>query len=329
MKYKAYQIAENNGSFSGSMVELDKPAIEQDHVLIKVSYSSLNYKDALAASGAKGVVRSYPFVPGIDVAGEIIETASSKFSIGDRVLATGYKIGMAVSGGFGEIVHLPANWVIKCPDSLSNMNAMSYGTAGITAAACVKKIIDANVSKELPVIVSGATGGVGSISVGLLAKLGYEVHAITGKKDQDEVLCSMGASKIILRDVYMSEPVKPLDKAIYAGAVDTVGGDILSKIVSMVNNHGVVSCCGNVAGAMFTSSVFPFILRGVQLSGIDSAESSLTLKSELWNLLSDEWSLNLKDQTKIVPINQIESEINKILDGNQIGRIVIKHGEKL
>jgi len=327
MKYKAYQIAENNGSFSGSMVELDKPAIEQDHVLIKVSYSSLNYKDALAASGAKGVVRSYPFVPGIDVAGEIIETASSKFSIGDRVLATGYKIGMAVSGGFGEIVHLPSNWVIKCPDSLSNMNAMSYGTAGITAAACVKKIIDANVSKELPVIVSGATGGVGSISVGLLAKLGYEVHAITGKKDQNEVLSSMGASKIILRDVYMSEPVKPLDKAIYAGAVDTVGGDILSKIVSMVNNQGVVSCCGNVAGAIFTSSVFPFILRGVQLSGIDSAESSLTLKSELWNLLSDEWSLNLKDQTKVVPIDQIESEINKILDGNQIGRIVIKHGE--
>ena len=327
MKYKAYQIAENNGSFSGSMVELDKPAIEQDHVLIKVSYSSLNYKDALAASGAKGVVRSYPFVPGIDVAGEIIETASSKFSIGDRVLATGYKIGMAVSGGFGEIVHLPSNWVIKCPDSLSNMNAMSYGTAGITAAACVKKIIDANVSKELPVIVSGATGGVGSISVGLLAKLGYEVHAITGKKDQNEVLSSMGASKIILRDVYMSEPVKPLDKAIYAGAVDTVGGDILSKIVSMVNNQGVVSCCGNVAGAMFTSSVFPFILRGVQLSGIDSAESSLTLKSELWNLLSDEWSLNLKDQTKVVPIDQIESEINKILNGNQIGRIVIKHGE--
>ena len=327
MKYKAYQIAENNGSFTGSMVELDKPAIEQDHVLIKVSYSSLNYKDALAASGAKGVVRSYPFVPGIDVAGEIIETASSKFSIGDRVLATGYKIGMAVSGGFGEIVHLPSNWVIKCPDSLSNMNAMSYGTAGITAAACVKKIIDANVSKELPVIVSGATGGVGSISVGLLAKLGYEVHAITGKKDQNEVLSSMGASKIILRDVFMSEPVKPLDKAIYAGAVDTVGGDILSKIVSMVNNQGVVSCCGNVAGAMFTSSVFPFILRGVQLSGIDSAESSLTLKSELWNLLSDEWSLNLKDQTKVVPIDQIESEINKILDGNQIGRIVIKHGE--
>ena len=327
MKYKAYQIAEDNGSFSGSMVELEKPAIEDDHVLIKVSHSSLNYKDALAASGAKGVVRSYPFVPGIDVSGEIIETATSKFSIGDRVLATGYKIGMAVSGGFGEIVHLPSNWVIKCPDSLSNINAMSYGTAGITAAACVKKIIDANVSNELPIIVSGATGGVGSISVGLLAKLGYEVHAITGKKEQDEVLCSMGASKIILRDVFMSEPVKPLDKGIYAGAIDTVGGDILSKIVSMINNHGVVSCCGNVAGAMFTSSVFPFILRGVQLSGIDSAESSLTLKKELWNLISNEWSLNLKDQTKIVPIYKIESEINKILDGNQIGRIVIKHGE--
>ena len=229
MKYKAYQINEDNGSFSGSMVELDRPSVEQDHVLIKVSYSSLNYKDALAASGAKGVVRSYPFVPGIDVAGEIIETSSSNFSIGDRVLATGYKIGMAVPGGFGEIVHLPSNWVIKCPNSLNDIDAMSYGTAGITAAACVKKITDANISNDLPVLVSGATGGVGSISVGLLAKLGYEVHAITGKKDQDEVLHSMGASKIILRNEYMSEPVKPLDKGIYASAVDTVGGDILSK----------------------------------------------------------------------------------------------------
>ena len=234
---------------------------------------------------------------------------------------------MAVPGGFGEIVHLPSNWVIKCPNSLNDIDAMSYGTAGITAAACVKKITDANISNDLPVLVSGATGGVGSISVGLLAKLGYEVHAITGKKDQDEVLHSMGASKIILRNEYMSEPVKPLDKGIYASAVDTVGGDILSKIVSMVNNDGVVSCCGNVAGAMFTSSVFPFILRGVQLSGIDSAESSLSLKNELWNLLSNEWSLNLKDQTKIVPIDKIDSEVNKILDGNQIGRIVIKHGE--
>ena len=204
---------------------------------------------------------------------------------------------------------------------------MSYGTAGITAAACVKKILDAEVTKNLPVLVSGATGGVGSIAVGLLSKLDYEVHALTGKIDEIEILKSMGATKIISRDEYMSEPAKALDKGIYSGAVDTVGGEMLSKILSMISNHGVVSCCGNVGGMMFTSSVFPFILRGIQLSGIDSAESSLNLKSELWNLLSNQWSLDLSNQTKTVKIEDISLEIDKILEGNQIGRVVIEHGE--
>jgi alcohol dehydrogenase len=204
---------------------------------------------------------------------------------------------------------------------------MSYGTAGITAAACVKKILDAEVTKNLPVLVSGATGGVGSIAVGLLSKLDYEVHALTGKIDEIEILKSMGATKIISRDEYMSEPAKALDKGIYSGAVDTVGGEILSKILSMISNHGVVSCCGNVGGMMFSSSVFPFILRGIQLSGIDSAESSLNLKSELWNLLSNQWSLDLSNQTKTVKIEDIDLEIDKILKGNQIGRVVIEHGE--
>jgi putative YhdH/YhfP family quinone oxidoreductase len=176
-------------------------------------------------------------------------------------------------------------------------------------------------------LVSGATGGVGSISVGIMSKLGYQVHAISGKQDKIETLKSMGASEIILRDEFTSEPVKALDKAIYGGAVDTVGGEILAKIISMVANQGVVSCCGNVAGAMFSSSVFPFILRGVQLSGIDSAESSLVLKKELWNLLSNEWSLNLTDHIKTIQIDGIGDEVKKILNGNQVGRVVIKHGD--
>ena len=204
---------------------------------------------------------------------------------------------------------------------------MSHGTAGITAAECVNKIIKAGVLKDLPVLVSGATGGVGSVAVGLLSKIGFEVHAITGKPDESEILMKMGASKIIARDDYMSEPLRPLDKALYASAVDTVGGEMLAKIISMVSNNGVVSCCGNVGGAMFTSSVFPFILRGVQLSGIDSAESPINLKKELWNLLSDEWSIDLSNQTKTVSINEIEDEVEKILKGGQIGRVVIKHGE--
>ena len=327
MRFKGYLVREKDEIFSGSLEEIDTPSIESGRVLIKVHYSSLNYKDALAASGAKGVVKSYPFVPGIDVAGEIIESMSPDFSIGDNVLATGYKIGMSEFGGFGEIVHLPSEWVIKMPVKLDYVKAMSYGTAGITAAACVKKITDADCSKDLPVIVSGSTGGVGSVAVGILSKLGYEVHAISGKSSKEKVLKMMGASKVLDREMYMSEPIKPMDKGLYSAAVDTVGGDILSKIITMISNQGVVSCCGNVAGPKFSSSVFPFILRGIQLSGIDSAESSIHLKRELWDLLSDEWSLNLLNQTKIIGISKIDKEIDKILKGNQIGRVVIKHGE--
>ena len=327
MKYKAYLVEENNGEFVGSVKELDVPDLEEGRLLIKVKYSSLNYKDALAATGAKGVVRSYPFVPGVDVAGEVIKSSSNDFIPGDEVIATGYKIGMAEFGGFGEIVHLPSEWVVKLPENLSLFNAMCHGTAGITAAECVNKIIKGGISNTLPVLVSGATGGVGSIAVSLLSKLGYEVHAITGKPDENEMLTSMGATKIISRSDFMSEPLKPLDKASYSSAVDTVGGEMLAKMISMISNNGVVSCCGNVGGAMFTSSVFPFILRGVQLSGVDSAESPINLKKELWNLLANEWLIDLNNQTKIVNIQEIDDEIRKILDGGQIGRVVIKHGE--
>ena len=327
MKFRGYLVRENEGNFNGSIEDIDIPKLEQGRVLIKVHYSSLNYKDALAASGAKGVASSYPFVPGIDVAGEIIESSTPDFSVGDNVIATGYKIGMSEFGGFGEIVHLPSNWVIKMPSELDYIKCMSFGTAGITAAACIKKIADGDCSKTLPVLVSGSTGGVGSISVGILSKIGYEVHAISGKSSQVDTLKMMGANKILDRNEYMLDPVKPMDKAQYSAAVDTVGGDILSKMLTMIANHGVVSCCGNVAGPKFSSSVFPFILRGIQLCGIDSAESSIELKKDLWDLLSNEWSLDLSNQTKIVKISDINEEIDKILKGDQIGRVVIQHGE--
>ena len=327
MKFKGYLVRENEGNFNGSIEDIEIPKLEQGRVLIKVHYSSLNYKDALAATGAKGVASSYPFVPGIDVAGEIIESSTPDFSVGENVIATGYKIGMSEFGGFGEIVHLPSNWVIKMPSELDYIKCMSFGTAGITAAACIKKIADGDCSKTLPVLVSGSTGGVGSISVGILSKIGYEVHAISGKSSQVDTLKMMGANEILDRNEYMSEPVKPMDKAQYSAAVDTVGGDILSKMLTMIANHGVISCCGNVAGPKFSSSVFPFILRGIQLCGIDSAESSIELKKDLWDLLSNEWSLDLSNQTKIVKISEIKEEIDKILKGDQIGRVVIQHGE--
>ena len=326
MDYKAYLVEENEGSFSGSIQNIPKPPLDVGKVIIKVNYSSLNYKDALAATGVRGIAKSYPFVPGIDLAGEILESSSSEFDIGDKVLATGYKIGMSEFGGFGEIVHLPLEWILKMPTNLTFEKAMSYGTAGITAAACVKKIVDASIEKKLPILVSGSTGGVGSVAVGVLSLLGYEVHAITSKVDEEKFLLKMGASKVLLKEDFMKEPTKPLDKGLYGGAVDVVGGDMLAKIISMISNHGVVSCCGNVGGAMFSSSVFPFILRGVQLSGIDSAESSLSLKKELWNLLANDWSINLQNQTRVIKIDAIDDEITRILNGDQIGRVVIKHG---
>ena len=326
MDYKAYLVEENEGSFSGSIQNIPKPLLDVGKVIIKVNYSSLNYKDALAATGVRGIAKSYPFVPGIDLAGEILESSSSEFDIGDKVLATGYKIGMSEFGGFGEIVHLPLEWILKMPTNLTFEKAMSYGTAGITAAACVKKIVDARIEKKLPILVSGSTGGVGSVAVGVLSLLGFEVHAITSKVDEEKFLLKMGASKVLLKKDFMKEPTKPLDKGLYGGAVDVVGGDMLAKIISMISNHGVVSCCGNVGGAMFSSSVFPFILRGVQLSGIDSAESSLSLKKELWNLLANDWSINLQNQTRVIKIDAIDDEITRILNGDQIGRVVIKHG---
>ena len=326
MKYKAYLVEQKDDQFSGSIKELDAPSIEPGHLLISVHYSSLNYKDALASTGVKGVAKEYPFVPGIDVVGTVLESADERFSEGDIVVATGYKIGMAVHGGFGEIVHLPADWVLHLPENMEMFDAMSIGTAGITAAACVKKIIDSGISNDLPVLVSGATGGVGSVAVNILSKLGYEVHAITGKTDENQTLADMGATKIIQRADYMQEPARALDKALYAGAVDTVGGDMLAKMISMISNEGAISCCGNVGGMKFTSSVFPFILRGVSLIGIDSAESPIELKKELWRLLSSEWQLDLKSQTKEINLETIGEEVNKILQGQQVGRIVIKHG---
>ena len=326
MNYSAYQVVETENGFEGSITQLQKPELENGKVLIKVHYSSLNYKDALAATGVKGVVKEYPFTPGIDSAGEVIESKSDLFNAGDMVVVTGYKMGMSVNGGFGEIINVPENWIVKIPSKLSLLEVMEIGTAGLTAAACVKKLIEANVKNNLPILVSGATGGVGSVAVNTLNKLKFEVHALTGKASETSVLTEMGAKEIIDRNTCMETGVRPLDKAIYAGGIDTVGGDILSKMLSMITSHGSVACCGNVAGMKFTSSVFPFILRGVSLIGIDSAESDINFKQQIWELFSKDWSLNLEEYSKVVSLYDIGNEITAILNGAQIGRVVIKHG---
>jgi len=328
MPYFGYVVKANSeNKFSGAYEEINKPKIQDKEVLIKTHYSSLNYKDALAATGVKGVVKEYPFIPGIDVAGEVMESNSEYFSVGDLVLATGYKLGMSINGGFGQLVALPSNWIVKLPDGLSLLSAMEIGTAGLTAAASVKKLLDNEISLDKPVLVSGVTGGVGSIAVKLLQHLDIEVHGISGKSSDDEIIKSLNLTKLISRSKFMDEPTKPLNKALYAGAIDTVGGEMLAKMISKIELEGSVSCCGNVGGMNFTSSVFPFILRGISLFGIDSAESRIELKKELWERLATDWKLNLSKNSRVISIEKIDEYIVKILDGSHSGRTVIKHGE--
>jgi len=222
---------------------------------------------------------------------------------------------------------VPANWVVKKPYALTNIEAMSIGTAGLTAAASVAKIQESSLESDLPVLVSGATGGVGSIGVMLMSKLGKEISALTGKASSVDFLQSIGASNIIMRDEYMESPVKAMERPLFSSAIDTVGGSILSKMLPQISSHGVVACCGNVAGIEVNTTVFPFILRGITLAGIDSAESPLEFKTSLWNKFADEWKIDLSPLIKIVTKENLQHEIDLILQGGQQGRVVLEHGE--
>ena len=325
MQYSAYYVEENDGAFSASIsrLELEKPT--DGFVQIKVSHSSLNYKDALSASGNKGVTRNYPFVPGIDAAGTITDANSSQFSEGDEVIVTGYDMGRNTPGGFGEFINVPATWVVKKPNNLTHLESMSIGTAGLTAAASVFKIHESAMESDLPVLVSGATGGVGSIGVMLMSKLGKEVSALTGKSSSVDFLKSIGATNIILRDEYLEAPAKAMERPLFSSAIDTVGGKILSKMLAQISPHGVVACCGNVAGIEVNTTVFPFILRGISLCGIDSAESPLDFKTSIWEKFANEWKLDLSSSTKIISKQNLQQEIDLILQGGQEGRVVISH----
>ena len=326
--YNAFVVDEIEDQFKSSIKSLPLPELQDGFVLIDVLYSSLNYKDALSASGNKGVTKSYPFTPGIDAVGKIRQSKDNNLKEGDEVIVTGYDLGMNTNGGFGEIIHVPSGWVVPLPNNLSMEEAISFGTAGITAAASVDAVLSKIDAPEFPVAVSGATGGVGSIAVGLLSKLGIDVTAITGKENSSQFLKDLGAKNIILRDDFCSEKIRPLDKTKFSAGVDTVGGEILSRIISQVDRHGVITCCGNVNSIKLETTVFPFILRGIALQGIDSAESPISYKKYLWDKIASEWQIGYsKSSIKIIKLNELAPEIDKILNGNQQGRVVVKHGE--
>ena len=327
MNFKAFVTEETDEGFVSKVVERSLEDLPEGDVLIKVLFSSLNYKDALSASGNKGVSRNYPHSPGIDAAGIIEESKSDEFSIGDEVIVTGYDLGMNTSGGFSEYIRVPKEWIIKKPDNLELEESMAYGTAGLTAGLCVRKILMSGIKPDDgEVFVTGATGGVGIVAVMLLAKLGFDVVAITGKDTETDLLKSLGAKEVINRSEFEGEMKSPLAKPRWAGGVDAVGSEILSNLISATHQRAAIACCGMVGGVNLNTSIFPFILRGLSLLGVDSAETLIDVKKEIWNNFASDWKLEkINDQIKDVGLEELSSEIEKILNGKQVGRIRIKN----
>ena len=326
MKFKALVSSESNKKFESKVQSRTIQDLPEGDVLIKVYFSSLNYKDALSAIGNKGVSRNYPHTPGIDAAG-IIETSESKnFNVGEEVIVTGYDLGMNTSGGFSEYIRVPSEWVVKKPEGISLSESMALGTAGLTAGLCVRKLINHKLTPDSgKLFVTGATGGVGIVAMMLLSKLGFEVVAITGKLDSQDMLKKYGASEVITREDLDQPLISPLQKSIYAGGIDAVGGNVLSNLLCATSQRAAIACCGMVNGADLNTSVFPFILRGISLYGVDSAETELGIKEEVWNNFSSAWKLkDLENHIKEITLSDLPAEIDTILKGQQIGRIRVK-----
>ncbi|MCB2145569.1 MAG: YhdH/YhfP family quinone oxidoreductase [Deltaproteobacteria bacterium] len=302
--------------------------LPEGDVLIRVSYSSLNYKDALSATGNKGVTRSYPHTPGIDAAGTVADSRVGGFKKGDPVLVTGYDLGMNTSGGFGQYVRVPAGWVVPLPGGLTLKESMIFGTAGFTAGMGILFLTERVKPEDGPVLVTGATGGVGSVSVAVLAKLGYTVAAVTGKTAEAGFLKGIGASQIVSRDEAADSSGRPLLKTQWAGVVDTVGGEILATAIKSTNPWGTVTCCGNVASPDLPLTVFPFILRGVRLIGIDSQNCPMDVRLKIWEKLSGPWKIDgLASLSKEITLDGLGDNIDLILKGGQKGRVVVNLGE--
>jgi len=322
--FKAFRVEEENEKFISAIKEMPFEILEEGELLIKVHYSSLNYKDALSASGNKGVTRNYPHTPGIDAVGTVVLSKSEKFKIDDAIIVTSYDLGMNTNGGFAEYVKVPTNWVVKLPENLSMKEAMIFGTAGLTAGMSVLKLIETVKPENGNVVVSGATGGVGSLSVLILNKLGYKVTAITGKETEKEYLEGIGV-EVISRKDFEDMQKRPLLKPLFSGGIDTVGGVILENIIKTVKPLGVVTCCGNVASPKLDLTVFPFILRGISLIGIDSQNYPMNCREQVWNKLAEAWKVeNLEDNCTTITFNELSEKLNLMLKGKLKGRTVLK-----
>jgi len=326
-KFKAIVIDNQNNEFSRKISELDTTQLKDGNVLVKIDYSGLNYKDALILKDGGRIVKNYPFVPGIDFSGVVEESEDNKFKKGDRVILTGFRVGEIYYGGFSQYAKVNADFLVKAPNNLTNHQSMMMGTAGLTALLCAFAI---KAKEELllgekvkDVLVTGATGGVGSVAVMVLNKMGYTVHAVTGKKDKHEYLKNLGATHILDRSEFLGES-KLLEKGIWDGVVDTVGGEALTKILAQTNIGGIVAQCGNAGGIKISTNVMPFLIRGVKLWGIDSSGTSIKRKEFIWNEASKLIDFDkLSSLSKELSLSELLNEFPKMLKGETFGRIVV------
>jgi acrylyl-CoA reductase (NADPH) len=325
--FKAFVVDKKDSNFSAKVKDLTINDLPKGDVLIKVSYSSVNYKDGLASTPEGKIVRSYPFIPGIDLAGIVVHSSDSRFKEGDPVIATSYEIGVAHFGGYSEYAQIPADWIVPLPEGLSLKEAMVYGTAGFTAALSVQRLEENGVTPDKgKVLVTGATGGVGSMAVAILAKRGYHVVASTGKQSEHDFLFDLGAKEILSREDVAGEKVRALDKQFWAAAVDPVGGKSLAAVLSKMNYGGSVAVSGLTGGGEVPTTVFPFILRGVNLLGIDSVYCPMETRLTLWKRMASDYKPEnlLKLINEEVTLEQLPDYLSAILKGQVRGRTLVK-----
>ncbi len=325
-QFKAMQVLElDDGKFRAEIIERSVDELPEADTLIRVQYSSLNYKDALSFSGNRGVTLQYPHTPGIDAAGTVISSSNTKLNEGDEVIVTGYDLGMNTSGGYGQLIRVPSAWVVKRPQELSSKESMVLGTAGFTAALCIEKLLVNGLKPEHgKVLVTGASGGVGVVAVALLSKLGYSVSASTGKEQAHALLGSLGADQLVDRSTLSEEVSRTLLREDWAAAVDVVGGATLTTILKSLRYGGSVAACGLVQSPTFSASVFPFILRGVNLLGVDSVQLPIEVKTELWRKLATEWKLDKLDEICTdIGFDELEASLTQVLKGAASGRFVL------
>jgi acrylyl-CoA reductase (NADPH) len=315
-----------DGAVSSHVEMLDDSRLPEGEVTVDVEWAGLNYKDGLCLTGKGGLVRSYPHVAGIDFAGTVRESSDTRYKPGQPAVLTGWRVGETHWGGYAERARVKADWLVPLPDGLSTRDAMVLGTAGLTAMLAINRIEAAGVTPEKgEVLVTGAAGGVGSIAVGLLAKLGYQAVALSGRPEHGEALVKQGASRILPRDEFLAEPDKPLESARWAGAIDCVGGGVLGKLLKQINPGGAVAALGNAAGMELNTTVLPFILRGISLAGIDSVMQPYEARLAAWSRLSELFDpAHYGEFVEEIGLEELPTAANAILKGEIKGRRIVR-----